>query len=529
MKICIVGEGPVGLLTSLLFIYFKNKYSLEELEIFLYKNRPSFERRHIINITKNIMEEIEKLIMNCHHCLLHNLSSQEIDQIKISINCLETILYKKLDKTNITIFENVKFDIDEQYINKYDHVFLCDGYQSTNRRVFIYDNKNYTPIKYVMYNEFILVLYANLNATTADISESCIEKLYQKIIFSEDKIHESGLDFNMLIAFISLIYNIKDRYNSFPNSNPKLKKNIWSSGFDNYNDFLDIFQETITFITNIESEIIINTLSKFNVNITDNMRFLLTNKSHEMEKIFELYKIFLYNELKKVNGTDNPFMIHSVIPNCSSHGIILDEEADNLLFAKKSDEGKYYWLLGDSANGYPPGYSLMIGLKSVFFLINNFFKINFGIETETFSQISIPISEFSCSTENKISVELSFLDTCSKLSESFFIDGYLQNKAENNSTKKSILDVLSIINHKNCLDRTSPNDYLLNYYNMYQLNDFFTNLNHILCSQTFGGKKKIKRKKHKKTKKEKKSRKKRKITRRNKIRKYFWNQKNVKI
>jgi hypothetical protein len=363
MKICIVGEGPVGLVTSLLFIYFKNKYSIADLEISLYKSRPLFERRHHINITKNMMEEIEKLISNCNNCLLHTLSSTAIDQINISINCLETILYKQLDTTHIHIFENTKFDQEHQFTNQYDHVFLCDGYQSINRKLFIYDDNNYTPIKYVMHDKVILVLYANLDATNTVINDNCIEKMSKKIIFSQDKINNSGLDFDKLIAFISLIYNTQDRYNSLTNKT-KPSKNIWSSGFDNYDNFFNIFQETIDFIMNTDNGIITSTFSNFNVNITENMNLLLEYKAREMNDIFKKYKDFLYRALEEVNGLDDPFMIHSVTPNCSSHGIILDETTDNLLFAKKNNINQYCWLLGDSANGYPPGYSLMFGLNA---------------------------------------------------------------------------------------------------------------------------------------------------------------------
>ena len=64
MKICVVGEGPVGLVITLLFIYYKKKYNLTNMYIFLYVSRPSFERRHVVNVNKNLMEEIENLITN---------------------------------------------------------------------------------------------------------------------------------------------------------------------------------------------------------------------------------------------------------------------------------------------------------------------------------------------------------------------------------------------------------------------------------------------------------------------------------
>ena len=163
MKICVVGEGPVGLVITLLFIYYKKKYNLNDMNIFLYKSRPSFERRHVININKDIMEEIEGLISNCSHCLLKEFSESTQEQITMSINCLETILYDKIDKDLVTIIPRTNFNEDEQYKNNYEHLFLCDGFQSKNRTSFVYDHKNYSPIKCVFFDKVILVFYTNLS------------------------------------------------------------------------------------------------------------------------------------------------------------------------------------------------------------------------------------------------------------------------------------------------------------------------------------------------------------------------------
>ena len=95
MKICIVGEGPVGLLTALLFIYYKKKYSITDLELFLYRSRLTFERRHIINITKDIMKNIEKLIDDCDSCLLKELSQENIENFFIFFSIYISLLLEK--------------------------------------------------------------------------------------------------------------------------------------------------------------------------------------------------------------------------------------------------------------------------------------------------------------------------------------------------------------------------------------------------------------------------------------------------
>ena len=61
MNIAIVGEGPIGAIVCLLFIYYKITFSLD-LNIFFYKRRDTYDRRHILNISTNVLKEIEKLI-----------------------------------------------------------------------------------------------------------------------------------------------------------------------------------------------------------------------------------------------------------------------------------------------------------------------------------------------------------------------------------------------------------------------------------------------------------------------------------
>lgn len=501
MKVCIVGEGPVGLLTVLLFIFFKKKHSIDDLEIFLYKSRRTFERRHVINVTKNMMKKIEELISNCHNCLLQSLSEKTIEEIKISINCLETILYTKLDKKYITIFDNVKFNEDQQTANHYDHIFLCDGYQSTNRKHFIYNDLNYAPVKCVLYDKTILVLYTNLRNADASIDDNCIEAVSEKKMFTNEEVQKAGLDFDKLASLIMLVYNVNNRYNSLPKIEGinLTEKNIWSTGFTNYANFVDIFTETLKYINAVDSGAIINVFKQFNVNITDNTRFFLTNKE-ELQKIYKLYDSFLQNELHKANSSENSFMIHTVMPNFSSHGIILDDTTGTLLFAKKNDTN-YAWLLGDSANGYPPGYSLMAGLNDAFFLISNFINLNFRIPNIPEGEMQTYLNMFNCSPETNVFTEnyLSSEGICSKIGDLQFVDGYTNDKSEQNLRKKNISEVISIINSKSCEIGTTPNDKLLNLYNKYQLNQFFYNLKNILCVLSTGGKKRhIKRKTYKK-------------------------------
>ena len=492
MKVCIVGEGPVGLLTAILFIFYKKIYLIQDLNIFFYKSRRTFQRRHVVNVTKNIMKKIEKLITNCNNCLLQNVSENQIEQIKISINCLETILYTKLDNSYITIFDNIKFDSHQQSVHEYDHVFLCDGYSSTNRRQFIHDGLEYSTLKCVLYNSILLVLYTNLRNIDEPISDDCIQEVSLKKMFTSQYIYDdTKIEFDKLSSFIMLVYNINIRYNALPiiEGIHLKQKNIWSVGFTNYTNFVEIFDKTLNYINQVDSNSIIRVFRENDTNITDITLYLLDNKS-ELSKIYDSYKTFLQNELSKVNGMDSSFMIHTVIPNFSSHGIILDESINNLLFAKQNNN--YFWLLGDSANSYPPGFSLMFGLIDSFFLISNFITFNFSISTTPESEITSHLNIFSCIpvantfTENNLLID----SVCRQFSDLKFVGGYAKS-SDKNLREQNISEVIAIINSKTCeIEKTNPNDVLLNLYNKYQLNNFFYNLKKYICNLNAGGKKK---------------------------------------
>ena len=494
MKICIVGEGPVGLVTSLLFIHFKNKYNIDNLNIVLYKSRSSFIRRHVINIDKDLIKEIEKLIANCDSCLLGHSSVAIEEELTMSINCLETILYGKIDQQIINIMENTQFNEDEQIKHHYDHIFLCDGFQSKNRLYFIYNSINYSPTKCVFFDKVILVLYTNLPPLSSSVSYDCIDNNFDKKMFNKSEIVDFGIDFDMLVALISIVYNINGRFDSLP-SIPDIniiQKNLWASGFIDFNDFNNLFTETINYLLRTSNnEAIFDIYRRYDANLTDNVIYLLNNKK-EMNKIFLKYSDFIQTELRKKGYENKPFMVHNVTPHCASRGIVLDDNESKLLYCKKIAEKEYAWLVGDSANGFPPGYALSIGIKDAFYLVKQFLKTNIltlnndirevPIEFTTFSY-DIPVL-FSCHPLSKryLSNLLTSRVVCEYVKDLKFEGGYNYSNSPQNDKLKTMSDIMSIISSKTCVE----NDDLLDLYNLYQLNNFFNNIVLIFCKEFSG-------------------------------------------
>jgi hypothetical protein len=540
MKICVVGEGPVGLVMSLLFIHFKRKYAISDLDLVLYKSRSSYNRRHVINVDKDLMKEIEKLIERCESCLSGHSSNENEKQITMSINCLETMLHQNVDTNTMNIMENTQFNEHEQINNHYNHIFLCDGFQSKNRKYFIYNNINYSPTKCVFTDQVILVLYTNLPSLGSPISQDCIDNHSEKQMFNTQELGNADIDFDMLIALISIVYNINNRADSFP-STPDMniiKKDVWTSGFIDFDDFNNLFKKTIKYVLSTsDNTVIFNVFATYNIYISDNMKYLLENKQ-EMNNIFSKYEDFLLIKLRNKRAEDNPFMVHSVTPNCASHGIILDDNESKLLYCKKIKDEEYAWLVGDSANAYPPGYSLNIGLKDAFYLVKQFLRTNI-LELNTNITMGRVPDEFidnttqllfSCDTlNNKYSSNLlTSPEVCEYVKNLKFMNGYITKTPENDNFT-TMPEIISIINSKTC----GENNDLLNLYNLYQLNNFFNNIVSIFCKVSSGGNiKKIKNnkylKKNKYKNKSKKNKSKRNKSKRNKFKGINKTKKNMK-
>jgi hypothetical protein len=488
MNIAIVGEGPIGAIVCLFFIYYKLNYNINELNIFFYKSRNTFKRRHIVKISRDTLQEIEKLINLCVDCLTKNNREPIID---LSIRCLEFLLHENINNKYVNIIES-KFTENDNNQNIYQNIFLCDGFASNNRLFYIYNNVKYTPLRMVIKTP-LLILYGNLDLPNTTLDSTCINKSVIKKLFSNKVLLEYEIIMNELVALISIVYNINFNYNQFNEiySDSNMREiNLWVEGYTDFQNFLDIFNNTISYLNNIDEAVILTIFHNSNVFISPEIYTILKNKTI-IKDIFEKYKNFLSQELMKINGLNNPFIIHNVMPNCTTFGIILDDSLDTLVFARKNT-AYTSWLIGDSANSYPPGVSLQNGIKDIFILIPNFIKTNF------LPDLVIPFTEdylFDCEESTYV---YNKRQVCKTLSESFFSGGYLFDDIKNKDDN-TIKTLIQIIQEKKCSD-----DDLVNMYNNYQLNNFFYNLINYICNNKMlmnetkkGGKRKTIHKKYK--------------------------------
>ena len=163
----------------------------------------------------------------------------------------------------------------------------------------------------------------------------------------------------------------------------------------------------------------------------------LQNKLGVHEHVWRRYSEMVLAELTAINALDKRFLLHSVMPNCTCHGLLMDK---GLMYATKKENTQIY-LIGDSANSYPPGYSLEKGLEDVLIVIPAF-----------------------CET-------------------------YINN---NNSAHEQMNEINEIINCKDqttfdplyeqCLEPCKDRNLFITSYNIYMFTKFLDNIHSVLCS-----------------------------------------------
>lgn len=450
VKFAVFGEGPIGLLCIIYLINYKvaNK---KNIIIHWYKKRDTYTRRHIVNLSSKLLSEVSLLLSNCNDCLTPNKENELI----ISILCLEQFLnnYIKQDNVSTTLIKNIKTP-EEELIKKYNHVFFADGYSSPHRTKYFYNNENILPLK-IIYKNPVLVLYSNMQSIGDECSKT--NDYGNKNYILSDTMTEYNLNIDIISSLISIIYRINLWYNQFDES--KKSTNLWILGFTDYNNFQLIFDETIKFIKTLNTDDIIKKFKYNGATITD-LNIKMLNDINYLEITINNYKNLVKNLLRKYKSLDENFIIHSVMPNCSTFGLILDDKYKNLLFSKKIDN-TYLYLIGDSSSAYPPGYSLELGM----ILVLKWFNI---LLNKLFNDNLIGNNNLSISNDNNN------VKTCN-LDDIKFTNGYSYDN-KNINKLYSFLDIENIIKKKQIVSDT-----IIDSYNKLHIDYFFKNIKKISC------------------------------------------------
>jgi len=489
MHFAIIGGGPVALTLLSYLVYCKQLYPTIKITIFLGARSGDYTRNHVVSISNEIAT-ILGILLHDPGCLHPNKNPD----VSIQIKCLETILFKLIDKTDVNIIHTQW--TPESDMSAYNYIFCADGTQSSSRTTFF---GPYIPLT-VRFNNQLLTLYYDFPEGCLDFETTPHKKHYD----IDDLKQNWGGDenYNHINALVSLIYNMNQRTLEFTEPRPTPTSiNRWVTGFANFDEFDDCFSVVIQFIRK-NNQHVKNEFERIarerQIYYNSHMRFLIETPQKLVE-IYEIYKHFVKRELESIGSIDKHFLLHFVRPAVFSFGIHFDEPHDipTLMFCVQRKSQKI-WLIGDSCNSYPPGHSLEIGLRDVIHLVN----IIFSKLYRSFKP-----------------VELAFRVTktplCDKLNKYNYSGGYEKSNPSNQTklTFIQLLEKLRLSSLPSLPSLPNPSDTSsdIDDYNRYQFFNFLNNLTDIMCNPHFklsGGKKikyntkNIKNKIYKKTKKQ---------------------------
>ena len=450
LNIAIIGEGPIGLCVATYLLYLVSKGL--NAEITLYIKRAFFERNQLLQISTYIIETLEYIM---HDTSFH----KEKTITNVQVKCIEYILYNKLLSSSSLIFKG-EWSKDKN-MNKYDHIFCADGYHSTSRKHFFGHVKQLVT----RFRSPVFMIFSDI-IDCDHLPKSNIFKLkdLEKEIGRGDYEDEA---INNISALISFAYNFHKYNNSFPNKPFTEEVDHWASGFSNLAEYVSLFENTIKYIKSNKDnmEPIYKILDSKETQVSVEMIILCRNTQKLNKTLRNLIK-FLG---PKINANEK-FLAHFVKPTSCPQGIQLDK--DELQYCKKYNNSNV-WLIGDSANAYPPGHSIELGIIDVFNLLNIIFK-DTSIEQHCIylPQERYPHRLVSCKTG-----QISW-NNCSEMDEFTFVNGYPEGDSRNitRSFKELKKELEKYIYSVCTLSKNSIDEY-----NRYQFKSYFNNLFNITC------------------------------------------------
>ena len=481
VKIAIIGEGPIASITlsKLLITHMNNKsLSKEKLEIDWYHKYSKFNRRHILNISKTLVEKLEKQILMCDRCINSEGDNRDIE---ISTRLLENLLLNSAKSKIATCTDDKSLNCSiiilqelftEAKYHSYDHVFIAAGFKTDLRYKLIFGSKNeteyYDPIKALNSDKTVMVFYANL----ADKSSTNYDddKKSSVDLIDQDILSKYNLELNDLTVFINTIYRLNLFIQQFDSTKKPL--NLWVSGFKNFDEFETIFESSIAFLQEYLKEHIIEDIIKIFIDnqssITDiDTRLFTSIRFNDIyhKNLWTYYKNFVFLLLKEKDGLTKNFMIHSVVSSMNSCGVLLDKKL--IKFTNKIDN-TYLWLLGDASNAYPPTFSLELGINFVNYIIPKFYKYYIRKQKTT---LTIDV-------RNKLT-KLKY-NKC--LNDINFVGGFMNKDNAKNSEFKNIDDIIQLLieNSNDSYYKTTCDSFML-YYNMALFISYITNISKIIC------------------------------------------------
>lgn len=361
IKICVVGDGPIGniIIAKLLIEHWNNKDNNNKtLNIIHHRSHRGmvhgYSRRHILFITEELIEELEKNVLECTNCLRNGSNTQKLtednvngEKLLFSTRILEEILLKFIDnndkcnqasRCNFTFnVINTKDPLMDYNALDYNYVFFAIGSNAGNvRGPYFYNiqdkNKFSSNIKIIAEEtKPIVAFYTKLGNLKNEGPRTIHEEDKNSIIYMINEETLKGFNINLydLEVFMNILYAFNDNFNEFVKyiTDHKLlqkdleqycsqytdiikKDNLSLNGYDNYADYIKKISTTISCIRYLFKEpsiydAYITYIQNKNMRthpINDKFKNMYKNIINDpiiINRLNENYNKFILNQLEK--------------------------------------------------------------------------------------------------------------------------------------------------------------------------------------------------------------------------------------
>jgi hypothetical protein len=375
LRVAIVGEGPTGLMCIAKLLSSMHTESPKvPLEISWFKYRDVYVRRHVVNISKNFLEHIEKILTHCDRCIGKDSDALK-DQLSMSIRTLEYVMNEHVEES--PDFKMVKsrggFNYEKD-VAEFDHVFFCDGANSKGRqRVMFSGGEPFEPILY-RYDEPIVILYSGLGPLKIAEGWTPRNNMNSKKIFlTQPTVEPYGGNLQAFYDLISILYNIRKNSASF--GFDAAARDLWATGYETFKELTEILTEVGAFLNSrLEKdpvEKLLGLLKEQGAYISEAQESLLESLKKDPALLDGLLAT-LFEVVQANIKTDKNIILSPVLPKIQTYGVAFGS-SPALRYARRIGDTSCY-LLGDSASAFPPGFSLEISLVSADAVMEAFYS-----------------------------------------------------------------------------------------------------------------------------------------------------------
>ena len=238
IKIAVVGDGPIGnlVVAKLLIEHGNNKFKNNDIHITHLTSKrvdeKGYTRRHILFITEELVNELEKSVLACEKCLINIKNEQFLTEdtedgrkLLFSTRLLEQILLDHIKDNSDTYCNTGAKCTFETIVNTtvnyyhYNYVFFAIGSNAAPiRETYFYSGNKYRNVKIkAPQANPIVAFYSDLGTPNEKLDVTdMLKDMKSKIqLITKDELDSQGINIYELEKFVTIIYTLYDKMQIF--------------------------------------------------------------------------------------------------------------------------------------------------------------------------------------------------------------------------------------------------------------------------------------------------------------------------